>query len=153
MFARIICIGIVAKYGVHTVYLIKITVLTYTSYKEHCELYTGIHGSIAVNSCQIKFAQKDIILLWSVSVIFYKATTTRNNVEKNIFIKFSLSVGTYSTDDFNAKTKVVVLQERQDRVISSYHPLTFDHTHVDQWFAAFEVHPDMPYRRGYPNQK
>ena len=33
-------------------------VLTYTSYKEHCELYTKIHGSIAVNSCQIELAQK-----------------------------------------------------------------------------------------------
>ena len=38
-------------------------VLTYTSYKEHCDLYTKIHGSIAVNSCQVGLAQKDIILL------------------------------------------------------------------------------------------
>ena len=36
-------------------------VLTYTSYKEHCDMYTEIHGLIAVNSCQIKIAQKDII--------------------------------------------------------------------------------------------
>ena len=48
-------------------------VLTYTSYKEHCDLYTEIHGSIAVNSCQIELAQEDIILLSSISVIFYKA--------------------------------------------------------------------------------
>ena len=46
--------------------------LTYTSYKEHCKLYTEIHGSIAVNSCQTKLAQKDIILLSSVPVIFYR---------------------------------------------------------------------------------
>ena len=30
--------------------------LTYTLYKEPCDLYTEIHGSIAVNSCQIKLA-------------------------------------------------------------------------------------------------
>ena len=45
-------------------------VLTYTSYKEDCELYTEIHSSIAVNSSQIELAQKDIILPPSVSVIF-----------------------------------------------------------------------------------
>ena len=47
-------------------------VLTYTLYKKHCKLYTEIHGSIAVNSCQIELAQKGIILLSSVSIIFYK---------------------------------------------------------------------------------
>ena len=90
-------------------------VLTYASYKEHCDLYTEIHGSIAVNSCQIGLAQKDIILLSSVSVIFYKAGA-RTGVENNRFIKFSLSAGTYSIDDFNAKIKVAVLQQRQDWV-------------------------------------
>ena len=77
-------------------------VLTYTSYKEHCELYTEIQGSIAVNSCQIELAQKDIILLSSVSVIFYKAGA-RTGVESNRFIKFSISTGAYSIDDFNKK--------------------------------------------------
>ena len=38
-------------------------VLTYTLYKEHYDLYTKIHGLIAVNSCQIGVAQKDIVLL------------------------------------------------------------------------------------------
>ena len=90
-------------------------VLTYTSYKEHCELYTEIHGSIAVNSCQIELAQKDIILLSSIFVIFYKAGA-RSGAENNRFIKFSLSVGTYSIDDFNAKIKAAVLKERQDWV-------------------------------------
>ena len=75
-------------------------VLTYTSYKEHYDLHTEIHGSIAVNGCQIGLAQKDIILLSNISKL----------------IKFSLSVGTYSIDDFNAKIKVAVLQERQDWV-------------------------------------
>ena len=65
-------------------------VLTYTSYKEHCKLYTEIHGSIAVNSCQIELAQKDIILLSSVSVIFYKVGA-RTGVENHRFMKFSPS--------------------------------------------------------------
>ena len=90
-------------------------VLTYTSYKEHCDLYIEIHGSIAVNSCKIELAQKDIILLSSIFVIFYKAGP-RTGVENKRFIKFSLSVGTYSIDDFNAKIKVAVLQEREDWV-------------------------------------
>ena len=88
-------------------------VLTYTSYKEHCKLYTEIHGSIAVNSCQIELAQKDIILLSSVSVIFYKAGGC-TSLENNKFIKLSLSAGIYSIDDFNVKIKAAVLQERQD---------------------------------------
>ena len=88
-------------------------VLTYTSYKKHCDLFTEIHGSITVNSCQIELPQKDIILLSSISVIFYKAGA-RNGAENDRFIKFSISAGTYLVDDFNAKIKVAVLQERQD---------------------------------------
>ena len=90
-------------------------VLTYTSFKEHCDLYTEIHGSIAINSCQIELPQKDLILLLSISVIFYKVGA-RTGSENNRFIKFSLSTGTYSIHDFNAKIKVVVLQQRQDWV-------------------------------------
>ena len=77
-------------------------VLTYTSYKEHCDLYTKIHGSIAINSCQIELTQKYIILLSEVSIMIYKAENTN-------FIHFNLSAGTYSIDDFNAK----ILQQRQ----------------------------------------
>ena len=86
-------------------------VLTYKSYKEHCELYTEIHGSVAVNSCQIELAQKYVNLLSRVAVIFCK-TGSHSSVEK--FIKFSHSGSIYSIDDFNAKIKVAVLQERQD---------------------------------------
>ena len=86
-------------------------VLTYTSYKEHCKLYTESHGLIAVNSCQIELVQKDIILLSNFSVIFYRANRC-TGVEK--FVKFSISAGTYSIDDFNTKIKIAVLQERQD---------------------------------------
>ena len=87
-------------------------VVTYTSYKEHCKLYTQIRGSIAVNSCQIELTRKDIILLSDMVVIFYRAGS-RTGVEEG-FIKLNLSAGTYSIDDFNAKVKVAVSQERQD---------------------------------------
>ena len=90
--------------------------LTYTTYKEHYDLYTEIHDSIAVNSCQIELAQKDIILLSGISVIFYKAGA-RTGAENNRFIKFSLSAATYSINDFNAKIRVAVLQQRQDWVL------------------------------------
>ena len=60
--------------------------LTYTSYKEHGELYTEIHGSIAVNSCQIGLFKKDKILL-----------------EENKSFKYSyskaLSSGVFNLDD------------------------------------------------------
>ena len=88
-------------------------VLTYTSYKKHCDLYTKTHGSIAVNSCQIELAQTDNILLSNISIIVYK-TGKRTSVENTKFISFNLSAGTYSIDDFNAKIKVAILQQRQD---------------------------------------
>ena len=89
-------------------------VLTYTSYKEHCELHNEIHGSVAVNSCQIGLTQKDIILLSSISVMFYKAGARWYGMENNGFIKFSIPAGTYSIDDFNVKINAALLQERQD---------------------------------------
>ena len=88
-------------------------VLIYTSHKKHCDLYTVIHGSIAVKSCQIELPQKDIILLSKVSIMFYKAGK-RTGVEYTKFINFNLLTGTYSIDDFNAKVKVAILQQRQD---------------------------------------
>ena len=87
-------------------------VLTYTSYKEYYDLYTKIHGSIAIHGCQIGIAQKDIILLSKVSLIVYKAGK-QASVTKTEFIKFTLSEGTYSIDDFNAEIKISVLQQRQ----------------------------------------
>ena len=88
-------------------------VLTYTSYKEHCDLCTKIHGSIAVNSFQIGLTQKDIILLSEASIVIYKAGK-HTGVENDKFIHFNLSAGTYATDEFNAKIKVAILQQRQD---------------------------------------
>ena len=88
-------------------------VLTYTLYKEHCDLYTEIHGSIAVNSCQIELTHKDIILLSKAFIITYR-TGKRIGVENHKFIiNFNLSAGTYSIDDFNAKIKEAVLQQGQ----------------------------------------
>ena len=107
-----LCTGIIFEYCVHIVYLMKMKVLTYTSYKEHRELYTEIHGSIAVNSCHIELAQKGIISLSKVSIIVYKAGK-RTGVENNKFIHFNLSAGTYSIDDFKAKVKMAILQKRQ----------------------------------------
>ena len=79
-------------------------ILTYASYKEQCDLYTKIHGSIAVNNCQTELAQKDIILLSKASLIVYKASK-RIGAKNTDFISFTLSEGTYSIDDFNAKIK------------------------------------------------
>ena len=87
-------------------------VLTYTSNKEHCDLCTEIHGSIAVNSCQIKLAQKGIILLSDVSIMIYKSGK-RIGVENTKFILFNLSAGTYSIDDFNSKITVAILQKKK----------------------------------------
>ena len=105
--------SIILEYHVHIVYLVKMKVLTYTLYKEHCDLYAKIYGSIAVNSFQIELPQKDIILLSEVSIVIYKAGK-RTDVENDKFIHFNLSVGTYSIDDFNAKIRAAVLQQRQD---------------------------------------
>ena len=86
---------------------------TYTSYREHYNLYTEIHGSIAVDSCQIKPPQKYIILLSELSIVIYKARK-RTGVENDKFIHFNLSAGTYFIDDFNAKIKVAISQQKQD---------------------------------------
>ena len=88
-------------------------VLTYKSYKEHCELYTEIHGSIPINSCQIELTQKYIILLSEVSTVIYKAGK-HTGVENSKFVHFKLSAGTYSIDDFNTKIKEFFIQQRQD---------------------------------------
>ena len=73
-------------------------VLTYTTYKEHYDLYTKIHGSIAINGCEVCVLQNVIILLSRTSLIVYKAgkQTIVTNTE---FIKFTLPNGLYSIDD------------------------------------------------------
>ena len=54
-----------------------------------------------------------MILLSEVSIIVYKAGK-RTGVENTNFISFNLSAGTYLIDDFNAKIKVAILEQRQD---------------------------------------
>ena len=80
-------------------------VLNDTVYTEHHNLHTEIQSSIAVNGCQFKLAQKDIILLSKVSKIVCKAGR-RTSLENTKFIN--------SIYDFNTKIKVVILQQRQD---------------------------------------
>ena len=87
-------------------------VLTYTSYNEHNDLYTKIHGSIDIHGCQVGIAQKDISLLSKASLIVYKAGK-QTGVTNTKFMKFTLSGGTYSFNDFNAKIKVAILQQIQ----------------------------------------
>ena len=87
-------------------------VLTFTTYNEHSDLYTKIHGSIALHDCQVGLAQKDIILLSKASLIVYKAGK-QAGVTNTEFIKFTLSEGTYSIDYCNPKIKIVILQQRQ----------------------------------------
>ena len=85
--------------------------LTYTSYKEHYDLYTKIHVSIAIHGFQIGTSQKDIILLSKASLIIYKAGKQAGATNTE-FIKFILSEGTYSINDFNTKIKIAI-QQRQ----------------------------------------
>ena len=54
-----------------------------------------------------------MILLSEVSIVVYKAGK-RTGVENTNFISFNLSAGTYLIDDFNAKIKVAILEQRQD---------------------------------------
>ena len=84
--------------------------LAYTLYKEHCDLYTKIHGSIAVNSCQIKLVQKDIILLSKAPIITYK-TGKPTGVENRYLIYSTIPAGTYSIDAFNTKSRNLSLNQ------------------------------------------
>ena len=82
-------------------------VLTDTLCKEHYDLYTEIHGSIAVSQIRvaqkdfsllsshgfIELAQKYIILLSEFSIVIHKAGKC-TSVEKTKFIHFNLSGGT-----------------------------------------------------------
>ena len=90
--------------------------LTYTLYKEHCELYTEILGSIAVKSYQVELEQKDIILLSNVFIIFYKAGK-HTSVENNKFIHFNLLTGTFQLTILIQKS--MKQSHRKDRTLST----------------------------------
>ena len=89
--------------------------MTYTSYKEHCELYTEIHGSIVVNDCQIGLFKKDKILLEDNILMKCSKSSPSGTFVLDDYIQFTLSSATYSIDDFNAKIKAAVLRQRQNR--------------------------------------
>ena len=89
------------------------------------------------------------VILWSIKTIkiglilyfqYVESTSGSNTSPVLLWIIVSPSI-------------TIFFEVLPTRASLSYHPLTFDDRHVDQWSAAFEVHPDMPYRRGYPNQK
>ena len=50
-------------------------IVTYTSYKEHLELYTKMHYPTTVNSFHNWLARKDIILLLDAGGMLYKAVS------------------------------------------------------------------------------
>ena len=93
------CVVIVFEYQVHVVYSNKNEGVDL--YIKHSELYTEIHGSVAVNTCQIEVARKNMILLSEVALILDKAGLHPG--VQGIYIKFTLSAVTFSIDDFKAK--------------------------------------------------
>ena len=102
----------------------KIKVLTYTSYKEHCDLYTEIHGSIAVKSCKIGLFKKDKILLEDNRLFKYSYSKASSSgvFKLDDYIKFTLSSGTYSINEFNEKIRAT--KTKLER--TSYQKLKFD---------------------------
>ena len=82
-------------------------VLTYTSYKEHCDLYTEIHGSIAINNCHMGLFKKDNILLEGNKLFKHSYSKASSSGVFNLddYIQFTLSSGTYSIDDFSKKNQ------------------------------------------------
>ena len=91
-------------------------VLTYTSYKEYCDLYTEIHGSVAVNSCQIGLFKKDKILLEDNKLFkySYSKASSLGIFRLDDCIEFTISPGTYLIDEFNEKIKAAFSQQKQN---------------------------------------
>ena len=89
--------------------------LTYTSYKEHCELYTEIHGSIAVNSCPIGLFKKDKILLEDNKLFKYSylKASSPGVFKLDEYIEFTLPSGTHSIDEFNKKIREQFYNKRK----------------------------------------
>ena len=69
--------------------------LTSTLYKEH--------DSCAVSSCQIQLFKKGKIVLRDNILIKYSRSSPSGTFDLGDYIQFTLSAGTYSIDDFNAK--------------------------------------------------
>ena len=62
-----------------------------------------IPGQIPVSSCKIDRVKKDITLLSDIALILSKASL--HTGVHNARTKFTLSLGTYTIDYFNAKVK------------------------------------------------
>ena len=104
-------------------------VLTYTSCKKHCDLYTEIHGSIAVNSYQIGLFKKDKILLEDNKLFKYSYSKVSSSGVFNLddYIQFTLSSGIYSIDDFNQKNQGSSLETKTKLGPAPYKKLKADH--------------------------
>ena len=87
-------------------------VLTNPSYKEHFELYTETHSPVTVSNCKMGLAKKGMILLSNMALIHYRIGLRIG--KQDVHKQFTLLEGTYSIDDFNGKSKVAFLQQRQD---------------------------------------
>ena len=112
IFGWIICVETVFEYRIHLVYSIKMKFLTYTSHNENFRLYTQIHCKVVVNSCQIKFARKDIILPSDAAVILCFSGIA--DVRPIYIYKICSMSRYYSIDNFYMKAKVSVSQQGQD---------------------------------------
>ena len=79
-------------------------------------LWSEVHGSVAVNSCQIGLFKKDKILLKENKLFKYSySKASPSGVFKlDDYIEFTLHSGTYSTDEFNEKIKATVSQQKQN---------------------------------------
>ena len=79
------------------------TVVTYTSNQENCELYTKIYGSIAINDCQIGIFKKEKILLEDNILMKYSKSSPSGTFGLDDYIQFTLPSATCSMNDFISK--------------------------------------------------
>ena len=119
-------------------------VLTYTSYKEHSDLYTKTHGSIAINDCRKGLFKKDKILLEDNKLFksSYSKASSSEIFNLDDYIQFTLSSGTYLIDDFNGKVKAAVLQQKQNwnpphiKILKLVMPENYTFTADNNFFIA-----------------
>ena len=75
-----------------------------------------MHGSIAVNSCQIGLFTKDKILLEDNKLFKYSYSKALSSsaLKLDDYIEFTLSSGICSIDEFNEKIKAAFSQQKQN---------------------------------------
>ena len=114
MFGRILRIGIIFEYHVHIFNKdkgIDSHITQGTLWAIHW--FNTFVAQLLLTAVRLNLYKKDFFLLSNVSIIVYKAGK-RTGLKNNKLIHLNLSAGSYSTDDFNAKIKVAILQKRQD---------------------------------------